>query len=577
MGILSDIAPFEYGLPYPDFREQQEQGIEFVLNSQKRFRCLCLPGGGGKTGLALTLAKYTGWRTLILTSTKGLQDQYVREGKGAGLVEIKGKANYQCADLVDTNCKHGCREKCRLKNGLGYTYESARDIARASDLVVSNYAYGVRTNMMPQAGLVLSKENGGPNPFELLVLDEGHLAADALANCMNCSIQEDVLVDAGVSYPKYEGQIRDWSGWAREASAAIKASYDRAVSGLNSWDKRIRMNRNRVDDLESLVESVETIAQMAESEWVVEMSQGTRHGRVWTFDCVWPGSRSEQYLFAGIPNVVVMSASLRPIALRQLGVATDKYDFKEWPRIFKAVNNPVYCWPALSDKTGEDGQPLTVKLNRNTDEEDWGKVIDNLDEFLKYWCEETGWKGIIHTGTYEVQRRVMEGSRYRHLMDGNTGSKDSGSAMDAAERHREAQGPAILASPSFSTGWDFPDDQCRFVVVIKMPYPNIATKVMRARDARDKMYIPNIVVQEIVQGSLRGTRNENDWCGVLVIDGNFPWYMKVHGGSLAPKYFQFQTVWSCPKPSKRFLLDQRNTGDSKGDSIGSPGGFDNPR
>ena len=52
-----------------------------------------------------------------------------------------------------------------------------------ANAVVTNYAYWVRANALGR-GLEVNAKQGEPNPFEVMILDEGHTAAEQLANSL---------------------------------------------------------------------------------------------------------------------------------------------------------------------------------------------------------------------------------------------------------------------------------------------------------------------------------------------------------------------------------------------------------
>src|SRR5947207_15360535 len=104
--VLDDIKPADLGFDphkFPEYRRIQLEAVELVTQNEKRFTALSIPPGGGKTLVAATIHRLTGWRTLALTITKGLMGQYKDTIDGA---DIRGKQNYECAELK-MNCGDG--------------------------------------------------------------------------------------------------------------------------------------------------------------------------------------------------------------------------------------------------------------------------------------------------------------------------------------------------------------------------------------------------------------------------------------------------------------------------------------
>ena len=86
---LDGLEPSELGLPskFTSFRSAQIEAIEQIVNSEKRVVGLCLPTGSGKSLVAMGAAKAGGLKTVICTATKGLQEQYLADGRECGMVE----------------------------------------------------------------------------------------------------------------------------------------------------------------------------------------------------------------------------------------------------------------------------------------------------------------------------------------------------------------------------------------------------------------------------------------------------------------------------------------------------------
>jgi hypothetical protein len=153
------LLPSDIGLDYfPSFRPAQLEALEFSLNSVKRFVGVCLPTGAGKSLYAMALSKLYGGKAAILTHTKGLMDQYQHTFSRYGLVDIKGKSNYQCVDRPHVSCRFGAHEGCRCAGKEWCAYEQQRLKAKGADVLQTNYAYWVRVHQRQKASLCLEGE-----------------------------------------------------------------------------------------------------------------------------------------------------------------------------------------------------------------------------------------------------------------------------------------------------------------------------------------------------------------------------------------------------------------------------------
>ena len=73
------------------WRPHQPKAILRAIETDKRFWAGVMPTGSGKSLTVIGAALLAGWRTLVLTSTKGLQSQYGESFESIGLVDVRGK------------------------------------------------------------------------------------------------------------------------------------------------------------------------------------------------------------------------------------------------------------------------------------------------------------------------------------------------------------------------------------------------------------------------------------------------------------------------------------------------------
>lgn len=529
---LRGFEPVELGLPgrFPEFRPIQLDAIEEAYNDPRRFQGLALPTGAGKTLIALAIARTMGVRAAILTSTLGLQAQYLKDFEQSGLFDIRGKNNYRCVKYPRANCRFGPTEGCARKDTC--TYELERAHAKESQLVLTNYSYWLRVNERAR-GLersISDRANGAleSNPFELLILDEAHRAMEELGKSLSMTIRESWLRHIGsvVPWPKNDDLIE----WQEFAFRTIKGTEEALKEAVAEYRKRATVPRKqKIHELEELLESLTRIGTMHSPDWICEMTLGTAYGRVWKFDPIWPAKWAEQRLFLGIPKVVLMSATLRPASLSMLGISREQSNFREWPRIFPPQLTPVY-------------HLRTVRLNHRATTEDLDKWVAQIDSIIEARLDR---KGLIHTVSYPRQKYLREHSRFAHLMLTNTQDPDSPKVQEVADEFRSLNPPSVLVSPSFSTGWDFPGAQCEYVIIAKLPFPDTRSPLMKARVLKNPKYGDHLAMQDLVQACFRGSRHEKDRCEVFIVDDSIKWFMQ-HNRNHAPRWFEIITIDKIP-------------------------------
>ena len=111
------LTPIELGLPakFTGWRPGQEGAILDAVECNRRFLANSMPTGWGKSLWYIAVAKLLDYRVCILTSTKALQDQLLHDFSDIGLVDIRGRGNYECCLGAGYTCDEGRHAKCPRK------------------------------------------------------------------------------------------------------------------------------------------------------------------------------------------------------------------------------------------------------------------------------------------------------------------------------------------------------------------------------------------------------------------------------------------------------------------------------
>lgn len=155
------------------------------------------------------------------------------------------------------------------------------------------------------------------------------------------------------------------------------------------------------------------------------------------------------------------------------------------------------------------------------------KMIDDLisHDFHK------NQKGLIHSVSNKITRYIIENSKYkeRFLTYSNTYEK-----IEAIRKHKASEN-TILIGASLVEGVDLPDEHCRFIIMTKIPYPNLGdTLIRRSMETIDGWYDYQTSIQ-IIQMLGRGIRHKSDWCVTYLLDSHFQKFF-TYPYSYLPKY-----------------------------------------
>lgn len=529
--------PVDCGLPdkfSAGWRKGQAEAVVRALDSPKRFVVLGMPTGFGKSLVYMATGTLDD-PMVVLTSTKGLQSQLITDFASHGLVDIRGMSNYICREAEHgqlfttpgraTSCDEGaCLSgwQCHLSSS-GCDYFDAQRWAKSSHCVVTNYAYWMAVNGRAQG---TRAESGPPlGPRGRLVLDEAHAAVDELGDHLAVELGnweiEGVL---GTNWPS-DTTLEEWRTWARTLSIAAYSLIDEISRDVRRGTGINGRNLGRLRELRNLERKLNTIAN-GKGQWVHEASRDRRGRRVVRFDPVWPGEYAESALFVSTPKVVLTSATIRPKTLELLGIQEQDYEFIEYPSAFDIRRRPFIWCPTVRVRYDMDSGSARM----------WVAKIDNIIRSRQ------DRKGIIHTVSYARRDYLLRYSEFSNRFVVH----DSGKIQDCVAEFKRmpAKCGAVLVSPSLSTGFDFPDDECRYQIIGKVPFPDSRSLVLQARQERDKDFFAYVAAQNIVQMAGRGMRSSDDWCETIIVDDNWQWFYS--------KYRRFMPRWftvACTKSS----------------------------
>jgi len=507
-------------LPYPAWRTLQDSAVVDAVDDPSRFVAHVCPTGFGKSLVYVAMSILRGGRTLILTSTKGLQSQLLKDFSCVGLVDVRGRNSYKCVLDPDSRCDSGpcvAGVRCAHKDG-GCPYYDAVNKAKLSPLVVTNYAYWITMNRYGDQDSLGS--------FSTIVLDEAHNAPSIIAGQLSVTLDRGEGVIAQFLPFKDSNSLDEWRSWARHLLPQLDEKLVGAKQAAKSNSRAVRPYIK----LKVFYSDVKTVASMG-NDWVTEVYHPYKKSTTITFSPIWPGPYCGRYIYLDIPHVFITSATVRKKTLELLGVKNGDsmgVTFKEYPHSFPVQNRLVTHIP-------------TIRMNFRTSEVGIRTWLTRIDQIVGARLDR---KGIIHTVSYSRRDKVMLNSKYAEIMC----SHKRTDVEVAVTQFKESPPPKILVSPSMTTGWDFPYDSCYFQIIGKIPYPDTRGEIQQARTKQDPHYQSYVAMQTLVQIAGRGVRAEDDKCETLVVDDNMLWFISRYK-EFAPKWFHDAVRFSRVIPS----------------------------
>ncbi|MDD5229693.1 MAG: ATP-dependent DNA helicase [Candidatus Marinimicrobia bacterium] len=544
------LTPQEINLPkkFQNWEGKQAEIIEDIVRSNEPLYLLDAPTGSGKSviGIASSYIWRTNWltskilsgeeteglpkRVIYVTKTKQLQDQLLHDFPNSKT--IKGRKNFRCL-LAPEKFPEFSAEDCpkRGKEKDSYCkfncpYLLAKNEALNAEIAVLNESY------------YLSEING-PGLFrnaDFVILDEVDSIESTLMNHISIFVSISILKDFGLQAPQNCDSWKEWIRWwcrtdyqRTIVTHSMKSNID--MFEENWSDVEIKFNKKHLhlnnfnDRLETFMKeilfqlntlttnsppkSLEDIIQAStsrETPFIIQERKDKKDEITgWELKPVTVSRFAKRKLWChGIRFLGMSGTILAPSVLaRELGI--NQYDYKQIPSPFPTKHRPIYYWPVTNmRKTSIDNGIALPNMLRAL-----GKIINKYPNT----------KMLIHAASYLVASAIEYefGSNPRFITH-NTDNR-----ITQLDKFKESPEPLFMVSPSFDRGVDLPDDQCRCVVICKIPYLNLGDKQIAARikaPGGDQWYVFK-AIQTVMQMTGRGVRNKFDYCDTYILDAQF--------------------------------------------------------
>ena len=517
--MLDLPPPVECGFPekFSEWRPQQLIAIENSVDSEKRFIGDGLTTGSGKSLRAIGEAVLTGSRALYLTASKGLQDQISTEFRSIGIADVKGKNAYDCRGYSSFSCEEGQMLRCAHIKAGTCPHTQATTKASKAPIVSSNYHCYITNHMTP-------RQEGPPwGDFDLLILDEAHEASDILSDVVAMTYSSIEILD--ILQARWPDETPDdWVRFAKEQLGRLRAETKQLELSFADTQPD-QTSARRLIYMKRLLTKLERTAQLCgQADWLIER---TEHGV--KLEALWSTPYTERYLFRGTKKILLMSAMLTKKTTGLLGVSDEELSFHEYPSPFNPKRSPLYLLPA----------PQVGFRIKPEQEKEWYEWMDTIS-LLR-----ADRKGIIHSVSFQRGRQIQQHSKSAQYM--LVPEQGNGSTARMVEQFKRSAPPRILVSPSVTTGYDFPDDQCRYQIHCKLPMPDIRSPILNARCKSDTDYQAYLTIMKLIQACGRGTRSATDWCENFLPDGHHQWFFRKNW-KLIPLWFQRQITKAAQVP-----------------------------
>lgn len=509
-------------------RDQQVQMKDFVASSikdGKKFIMIDAPTGVGKSYAAVMIADWyrkninSKAKIDILTNTKLLQDQYIRDFKF--IANLKGKNNYWCR-RNDMSCGDAAmynktvNKKCDI-----CPYKIAQSNFIRSEISLTNFH-------LITSYSIYSKEMLDERSANLLIIDEAHSFEEVFCDFISSTFSEKSLKILDIWQPYMEkdfDSITTIEQMSKYVEDIIVPLLSEKIEECLSEVKETRAKKKRLDLIKKADHADKTMCKFMRfvrdkknysTNWVFEKDLDNNGKTKILVEPIWGNEYLEEVFWSRYDHVIFMSGTIlnKELFSFLMGLNSEDAAYLSLPCPFNVENRPV-----IYLKFG--------KMSYYDKKESFTRAVPIINKILEKNKEH---KGIIHTSNYEFSNWIKNSIKNKRLI-----FHDSFTREESLVAHLHSQFETVMVSPSMINGVDLKDDFSRFQVILKVPFPNlISTKIKKRLETKPEWYNWKTLT-DILQAYGRSIRNEKDWAETYILDECFD---QILSNKDVPQYFK---------------------------------------
>lgn len=169
--------------------------------------------------------------------------------------------------------------------------------------------------------------------------------------------------------------------------------------------------------------------------------------------------------------------------------------------------------------------------------------IAPVAEAVNKICSTRSGRILIHTVSYDLNSALRQRLHVTRPVYSYGSSAGKQAAIDGYLSHPDA----ILLAPSLDRGIDLAQDDCRHIIIPKIPFPNIGDKQISSRmySKGGRLWYSVKTVRTLVQMTGRGFRSEDDYCEAYILDKSFLTQIWRQSKHLLPIWWREALRWDA--------------------------------
>lgn len=496
--------------------------LDSAISSGHKKIIISAPTGIGKSHIAKTLAD-SQKSSFIVTSTKQLQDQYVKDFPK--IPTIKGMSNFACFQLMDFEKVENPSDALRKK----LTCEKGQCTIRKKGKKPDVCKYKIKPEKEKDKWCLYYKQKSNGLEAPQTILNYSLYFQMKKFQSKLDTLREITIFDEAHSI---ENEIvrfighEIWAGYLKETNVNHKDFDLSTVDGILTL---LEMMENKYAEILTEMENKGRAGNAKEAQRYSQLVNRYKK----TVD-VYSLIDDEKENFV-VQEPEMLNGEFRRVSVVPIDISkfADSFFDSEYQIFMSATidNNNFAKSLGFNDCAFIDISKSPFKtenrkvefhnvryLSNRSSEDDKLAIVKKIDELLKHHKND---RGLILTSSIARCKFIVKNlsdeskSRIRLAHSENEGGRTINEILEEHGQNKDG----VLLSSSLWQGIDLKDDLSRFQIIEKCPYLYLGDKRVEIKKEKDENWYYYQTTVKLLQGIGRSVRNENDFATTYVLDG----------------------------------------------------------
>jgi Rad3-related DNA helicase len=344
----------------------------------------------------------------------------------------------------------------------------------------------------------------------MVIIDEIDSLESCLMEFIKFTVSERQCKKYGLTPPNHLDVLDEWLPWANQ-------SYNRVNQGIALLKQQLNFNdvehwtntdmaiNKDIKQGEQFLHQMAGFIHDVNDEWILDY-EWKKQGWSVTFKPVTVGPYCERYLWSHGRRFLGMSGTILDPEIMAEDLGIEDYEYHRLNSNFPVQNRLIHVRPACN-------------LRYDTMQQELPKLTEEVARLVNMY---PGENTLVHAVSNNIRDHLVNNLPWAGVNPEIIMTHDKDNRAAQLELFKNMRG-CVMISPSFDRGVDLPNDECRSVIICKMPYMNLQDKQVKARMALPKgqRWYNLRAIQSVMQMTGRAVRSKDDYCDTWILDLQF--------------------------------------------------------